>query len=487
MQKSVHVQRQGSVEYHPVPEIQKDTAIRQGVVQGERSVRPEQAVIRPFSQMATGPDRFQRTTTKREVAMDSASGGCMKTASIRQEDIPVTKREYHDKPESSFQRRVNSEIARLNKIDKNRDDFDAVLYCIGVARSAYNLLHVTRIGKKRISKPGNMSFLIAKMTPIYNAAFQDALKKAQQDIAAGDNSRGFAKKLEKITKLVDILLEDSPDYQNYKTTLCTLFRHCIDNEFIYLQSLALETSPSAYAAHASANAIEFLLRNHSIIRRISLMSEDEIKIILERKDELFRNIFMGVGNGTTEREKEKRDTVKEDTSPEIADMLAKMKLFDKLQEQFDEIIGKGFPEDVQQCACILKKLAEICNCYDQSGIKVFGFPVEMKRFLSIVAKRILLPMTCDVGNDPSLKESLELIGCLMKSKHDWLGHTCKITYMRCTQSKSGLTLPAAETGNMTDHYDDDKTCGVISKLMMNDTEADLLNAARLLSQIMARK
>lgn len=397
MQKSVHVQRQVSVAYRPVPEVQKDTAIRQGAAQGGRSVQPQQAVIRPFSQMVAVPDRFQRATAKCEVAMDSASGRCMKTASIRQAYIPVTERRYHDKPEFAFQIRVNSEIERLNKIDPNRGDFDTVLYCLAVARSCRNLLQLTCGNKKRVSKPGNLSFLIARMAPIYNTALKNALKKAQQDLAEGKNSRGYAQKLDIMTKPIDILLDGSPDRQNYKTTLHALFRHCIDNELTYLESMTLETSPSAYAVHASADAIESLLEYHASICRLSLMSASEIKTIRERRDKLLSNIFPDAGNGTIEREKEKRDILKKDVSPEITNMLAKMKVFDELKERFDKTkeqfdkikkeTGKNAPEDVQQCTCILKELAEICNHYDQSGIEFLGFPGEMRKYLSIVTKK----------------------------------------------------------------------------------------------------
>ena len=488
MQESVHVQQQGSVTYYPVPETQKDTATRQRAMHGGKSVRPEQAVIRSFSQMAVVPDRSQRTTTSCEVVMGSASWRGMETANISQTDIPVTERKCHDEPEQSFQSKVNSAIFKLGKTKEDSNSSDAVSYCIWIAKSCQQLLQSVNGSRKQVDAPANLTFLITKMAPIYDAALKDALRQAQQDLARGENSRVYGKKLDRIARNVDLLLREVPDYQNHRTRLHALLRHCIDNDLIYLEHLKLETSPSEYAVIAAAKSIEFLLGHRSSIHRLSLMSEDEMKTLQDKRDQLLETIFENTNDGTTERKKENRDVPERDVSPEITKMLTKIKQFDELNERFDKAkkgTGGEVPEDIQQCACILKALINMCNYYDQTDQTDqidTGVFYEIRRYLSAVAKKILLSGICNTEKNPCMSESLELIGGLMQSQHNWFSRECKTAYVRCMQSEADLMSATAETGNITGHYGGE-TLDIVLNLAMSNTEANWLKAAALLSQI----
>ena len=494
MQKSAHVQRQGNVACCPAPEIQKDTATRQGTMQGKRNVQPEQAVIRPFSQMAVVPDTFQQTIARyevAEVAMDSAaSGGSMKTASIRQPDIPETKRISCAEMEARFQASVAVAVQKLKKIEKDKlnGTFGVVPYCLEVVSTYRNLLQQT--SSKFIKNPAghvnNKKFLVQTMAPIYDAALNDALKRLQQDLAENRNAREQFKRIDRVATPARVLLGNFPGYRGYIKTLHNLFRHCIDNELLYLEYLSLKNSHSQYAVKASVAVIDWILSPGSTVTHLPLMSKEEKKEIEDKKNELLQNLDSRMKSRIAEEEKEKPDVLKDNMFRGVADTLAEMELFDKLEEEFKKMQEKCrcIPDDVQLCACLLREMTELCDCYDQSGIETSILCHRIQRLLSAVVRKILLSSEAScVDGGHSLDEALELIAHLMKSKNGWINNECRELYKSHAQPEKGLMGTTARTDKVAERYCDGLMTEIFEYIASED-ETDHLCAAELLLKFM---
>ena len=271
---------------------------------------PEQAVIRPFSQMAVVPDTFWQTTARCEVAMDSAAfWGSMKTASIKQPDIPETERESFDVIETRFKASVATEVQELEKIKKDRtaNNVGIIQYCMTVAQTYKKLsrqIQSQLIGNS-VGRINNQEFLISTMAPIYDAALNDALKVLQQDMAENRNTRELFKKVNRAAIPVKALLANSTGYQGYIKTLYDFFRHCINNELLYLEYLSLKKSPSQYAVRASVTVIDWILSPGAIAGCLSLISYEERKEIDGKKNELLQHLDSRMKSCIAEEEKEK--------------------------------------------------------------------------------------------------------------------------------------------------------------------------------------
>ena len=487
MQKSVHVQRQGSAACCPVPEIQEDTATRQGTTQWLRSVRPEQAVIRPSSQMAVVPDTFQQTTARREVATGSARMS-METANIKQPGIPETRKAADAAKEAPFRASVAAMVRSLREEEQEKVNgtFDIVSYCLTVVR-AYRKLsqkEKTLFLDSKVHHIRNQDFLTHTMAPIYDAALNDALKKLQQDLAKNGNPREYFKKIDRVATQAGTLLRNFPGYQGYMKTLGDLFRHCINIELLYLKYLSLKTSPSLHAVQASVDAINWLLSSDATAYYLALINDQERQEIQTRKNKLLNDIHSRMNSRTAEEEKEKSDVLKDDMFHGFADALAEMELFDKLKEKLGKLKEQyGYvPEDIQQCTCLLKEITELCDYYDQSGIETFVLHHEIQRFLAAAIRKILLsPETC--AGEPLLNETLELIAHLTKSKNNWVNAECQELYKSYSQTEKSLMGATARTDKETERYCQE-LMSEISKCVKTDNDTDHLHAAELLLQLL---
>ena len=484
------VWRQGRVANCPVPGIQKGTAINQGTMQGVRSVRPEQAVIQPFSQMAAVPDRFQRTTTSREVAMDPASEGCMKTASIRQMDIPGTEKKYRPGPSVVFRPAVTKAVWTLSMKKENvlSGNISAITYCLEVIKACDHLFQKERsIRGQGHSTDKNREYMVTVMAPIYSAALNDALEEIQQHLAQDKNPREYYKKVNRLAIHVNPLSDSEEHFvfNDCKKKLCDIFRCCINNELNYLKYLALQTSPSGYAVKTSANVIDWLLGEKTAINVLSLMSKQEMKEIKDKRDELWYSIVSCGNNHIADREKEKPDVLKEGVPHGVTDKMVKLELFDKLKERLEEIKERTgtIPEDVQGLVCLLKELAELCDYFDRSGIAAFALCCDIKQFLASVIKKILSMKEDSVEDNSRLSEAMTIIGRLITSHNNWVGKNCMEWYMDCKQQEEGLREATVGTNKTREYFCSDRL-KKISRYLELGTEDDYWRAADLLAQLL---
>ena len=181
------------------------------------------------------------------------------------------------------------------------------------------------------------------------------------------------------------------------------------------------------------------------------------------------------------RKKKKPDVLKDNMFRGVADTLAEMELYDKLNEEFEKIEEKYryIPEDVQQCTCLLREVAELCDCYDQSGIETPALYHRIQRFLSAAARKILLSPKACVEGEHSLDEALKVIADLMKSKNGWINNECQKLYKSHEKPEKGLMGTIARTDRVAERYCDSLMTEIFIHLDSED-EADHLCAAELL-------